>query len=293
MKRLWIGLAAAVAWVPVAASAEQFRYRYRPGQVLRARTTLAGATTIGPGRREMGKGQFRSVVLQTMRVRSVEGDVVTLEVAENMVSGTATTLGQTEPYRQPATTSVVKMTLRGRFISRSLLKPVGEAPQSGPLQAADALHGLNFPARDLKPGDAWEDTVMVPGAAGTQQVRLRSRYLGRATFRGRACARFSTTLRTETASETHAPAPPEAASVPEHGRLTATMITYFDPAAGVEVYSAGSLVATAPLDLSDVSPGAGSLSSITRIDTTQTLVSGTGKGAGARTRRRGGRRRRR
>jgi hypothetical protein len=256
------------------AYAEQFRYRLRPGQVVQNRASLAGATMMGPSGGSMVKMQFRAAIRQTLRVRSVIGGVATLEIKETPISGKVTAFGQTEPYNQPTRTLLVKLTERGRVISRKEISKSSDNSTVQGMDGTDALYGLNFPDRELKPGDSWEDTLTLGEQGASQAVRMASKYLGRAVFRGRNCAKFTTTL-TMPLSMGEESSGEDAAGAA--GTLTANVTTYFDPQAGVEVYSRGSFVITARADISGISTDAGELVTATKINFIQSLVSGQGK----------------
>jgi hypothetical protein len=260
--------------LPAAARAEKFRYKYRPGQTVQYRANMAGASMMGQNGGQMVKASYRTNMRHTQRVRSVAGGVVTLEIVDVPVSGTMTAMGRTERYKQSTTRSLVKLTERGRFVSRKTLSG-DEEKGSSPTDSLDALYGLNFPERDLKPGDTWEDTFTLGQASAPQTVKVRSRYVGPVVFRGKPCAKFTTTLATsmtEEAADTGAGEGP----VPQ-GRMKGTLTTYFDPAAGLEVYSSGSIVMVAKADLSQVSADAGEFASVMKINVVQSLASAGAK----------------
>lgn len=273
MRLFAITLLAALAF-PAAGHAEVFRYKYRPGQVVLNRVNMAGASMAGPPGGAMVKAQFRMSVRQTQRVRSVGGGIVTLEVAETTVSGQTTSNGKTESVEKSTTRSLVRMTERGRFLSRT---PVGEQAkdeESSEIEGTDALFGLNFPARNVTPGERWADTITVPAVGGARKVQVTTHYVGREKFRGRNCARFSSVLSLPMTAGAETGAPEGVAA---QGKISATVTTYFDPEAGVEVYSSGSLVLLARADLSKVSPEAGELATVSKINMIQSLA-----GSGAR-----------
>jgi hypothetical protein len=270
--RFLLTLLALAAATP--AYAERFRYRFRPGQVIQNRVNLAGATVMGPSGGSMVKMQFRAAMRQTQRVRSVGGGMVTLEIKETPVSGKVTAFGQTEPYNQPARTVLVKLTERGRVVSRKEVSKASSTSAVSGMDGTDALYGLNFPDRDLKPGDTWEDTLTLGKEGSPQPVRMSSKYLGRAVFRGRNCAKFVTTL-TMPLNMGEEAATEKAAGAA--GKLTARVTTYFDPQAGVEVYSSGSFVVTARADISAVSTDTGEIVTASKINFIQSLATGQGK----------------
>lgn len=235
---------------------------------------------IGQRGGSLAKMRFQVTARQTLRVVSVASGVVTLEATDTPVSGQMTAMGRTEQYPRTPTRYVVRMTERGKFLSR---KPVGAtasaAAQPDPtggdttMEAVDAFFGLSFPDRDLKPGDTWEETVAVGDTAKPRTVQLRSRYVGRELFRGRACAKF-TSVATMSATETIGAPQPGAVSegegtVATHGRMTANLTTYFDPVTGLEIYQRATLTVLSRTDLSGFSPGAGEFVSISRINSVQ------------------------
>jgi hypothetical protein len=256
-----------------AAHAERFHYRFKPGQIIEFRANLAGAAMLGQTSGSMMKMQFRSGVRQTQRVRSVSGGIATLDVTETALSGKMVVGGKTEPMLPPPVRSLVKLTERGRFISRlPLTGPPGESGVG--IEGADVTFGLNFPARDLKPGDTWQDTFEV--GEGTERKRVHGawKYESRERFRGRDCIRVSTMLTMKIADN----ADGGTGEAPlERGGMTARMITYFDPKAGSEVYSSGYLTLTSRLDLSAISPEAGELANVTKINLIQWLSNSPAK----------------
>ena len=250
---------------PNAAHAERFRYQYRPGQVIDVRANLAGASILGPTTGKMMKMQFRMSVKQTQRVRTVSGGVATLDVVETPLSGKMMSGGKTETMKKPPTRYQIRVTERGRFVSRKDLSPADDEEGGSGVDGADALFGLNFPDRDLKPGDTWEDTLSVPSGGVPQKVRGTWKYVGRELFQGRDCAKISTTLTIPTGGSS-------GSGLTESSKMSASMVTYFDPKEGVEVYSSGFLTLTNKADLTAISPDAGELASVTKINSIQWLV---------------------
>ena len=259
-------LLAALIGAPTAARAERFRYQYRPGQVIDVRANLAGASILGPTTGKMMKMQFRMSVKQTQRVRAVSGGVATLDVVETPISGKMMSGGKTEAMKKPPTRYQIRVTERGRFVSRKDLGPANDEEGGSGMDGADALFGLNFPDRDLKPGDTWEDTLSVPSGGVPQKVRGTWKYVGRELFQGRDCAKISTTLTIPTSGGS------SGGELNESSKMSASMVTYFDPKEGVEVYSSGFLTLTNKADLTAISPDAGELASVTKINSIQWLV---------------------
>lgn len=284
LMRFWLLCACSIPlFVPSAARAEKFKYGFRPGQVIESRAGMAGASIMGPSGGDLLKMQFRVSIKQTLRVLSVAGGVVTLEVTDKPLAGKMTAMGRTQDYDRTTTKSVVRITQRGKFLSRKEVPAPGtpafavEAEAGAPdeMDGADALFGLNFPDRDLKPGDTWRDTITVGSRESPTKVLMTCRYVGRETVFGRKCAKFTSTV-------THAPADEDPAlAVPgleTQGRFTASQTCYFDPAAGIEVYSSGWMTTTMRTDFSALSPEGGELVSATRINVVQYLASAARKG---------------
>jgi hypothetical protein len=269
MKTSPLLLTACVCALSSRAGAEVFHYRFAPGSVVQNRISLAGASLTGPSG-QLAKSQFRTQLRQVQRVRSLAGGVATLEVLEAPVKSVTIAAGQTNTSKGSSTRSLVKITDRGRFLGREHVG--GEEQQSDPMDGVDALYGLNFPARDVKPGDTWTDVIPVGEGNDARKVTVTTRYVGKETVRGRNCAKFSTrfTMPLLTPSESAAlqGGPPLA------GKLTGTVTTYFDPAAGVEVYSSGSVSMAMKADLSSLSAEAGELATVTRINVIQQLAAG-------------------
>jgi hypothetical protein len=266
-------LAFAALSVPTAARAERLRYQFRPGQNLQYRANLAGATMLGRTGGKMARMQFRMNARQLQRVRSVSGGVVVLDVVETTLSGKMTLGGKTEAMPRTPNRSVVRMTARGRFLERKGSNEADEAGEAGGaagVEGADVLFGLNFPDRDLKPGDTWQDTFVLGSKAQPRRVRATWKYVAREVFQGRSCAKITTVL-----SMPMSDSDPElGAAFMQQGKMSATMTTYFDPKAGVEVYSSGSLITASKADLSSLSPEAGELANVTKINLIQWYVPG-------------------
>lgn len=264
----FVFLALIALTLPTAARAERLRYQFRPGQRLQYRANLAGATMLGQSGGKMARMQFRMNARQLQRVRSVAGGVVVLEVVETTLSGKMTLGGKTEAMPRTPNRSVVRMTARGRFLERKGQNEAGEAGGASGVDGADVLFGLNFPDRDLKPGDTWQDTFVIGSKAQPRRVRATWKYVAREVFQGRSCAKITTTL-----SMPMSDSDPElGADFSQQGKMSATMTTYFDPKAGVEVYSSGSLISASKADLTSLSPEAGELANVTKINLIQWYV---------------------
>ncbi len=270
--------------LPTAARAEKFRYKYRAGQVVQSRAGMAGASLVGPTTGDPLKMQFRVSIKQTARVLSVKGGVVTLQVTDTPISGKMMAMGESQALDRPPTRAVVRLTERGKFLSRKEI-PSGGAMEAelelagGPgddMAAAEALFGLNFPDRDLKPGDTWQDTLTVGPRESPLKVTMTGRYVGHETFRGRKCAKFVTTVTHGSGNDETTGGVRGELGLPSSGRFTATLTTYFDPAAGVDVYSTGSMISTSRTDLSALNPEGGEIVSATKINVVQYLTPAAG-----------------
>jgi hypothetical protein len=254
--------------ISAGARAETLRYKFRSGQVITSRTSAAGATMMGQTAGQMNRMQFRSTGKQVERVQSVGGGVVALEVTDLPGTSTVNSGGRSETTKGTATKSLIRMTERGKFLSRKNLSARGETGGSGQLEGLDAVFGLNFPERDLKPGDTWEDTITAGEGSNGQKVHVTWKYLSRETFRGRECAKISTTLSLVLdPGESAQPGLPAT-----QGRVSGTVTTYFDPKAGQEVYSSGSIVVQAKADLSAIAQEAGELATVSKINLVQSLL---------------------
>lgn len=253
-----------------AARAERFRYKLRPEQTLRNRISVAAASLSTRGEAQPVKMQFRSQVLQTQRVRASGNGQVTVQVSELTQSGQMTVMGRTQSLRERRPeTYVVRMTDRGKFLSRS---SAGEGTSMPGLEAMDALFGLAFPDQDLKPGDTWQETVQVRSDLGPRTVRLTGKYVGRETFRSRQCARFQLSLTMPFALGPKGDA--DTAGLAPEGQVTATVTCLFDPEAGHEVYSSGTATVLARLDLSSLGPDAGEMANVFKLNFVQSLQEG-------------------
>ncbi|MFN3650852.1 MAG: hypothetical protein ACK47B_14850 [Armatimonadota bacterium] len=257
---------------PLSAAGERFQYKLRPGQVLEYRTHVAGAGIMGQPGGEMMKMQMRTAQRVVQRVRSVSGGAITLEVAETPISGKMTAFGQTQEYKPTATRTVYRLDTRGKVLSRKSSAPAGEGGGLTEMGGLDAMWGVQFPNRELKPGDSWEDRIGAPDDPENPPVKVTTRFVGREKVRGRNCAKFTSVFSMpmgggEEAEELEGPT--------STGSVSGTLTTYFDPAAGYEVYSSGSIVIRMKADLSSVSPDAGELANVTKLNYVTSLVPGT------------------
>lgn len=269
MRSIILLLSTLVLLSPAVARAERLTYRFRPGQTYQFRASLAGATMLGQTGGPMARMQFRMTARQVQKVRSVSGGTVVLDVVETTLSGKMTTGGKTETMQRTPTRSVVRLTSRGRFLDRKGQDAEGEAGGASGMEGADVLFGLNFPDRDLKPGDTWQDTFEIRSGGVPRQVRATWKYAAREVFQGRPCAKITTLLSMPmTDSAELGPG----TSFSEQGKMSATMTTYFDPKQGIELYSSGSLVMTSKADLSALNPEAGELANVTKINLIQWYV---------------------
>lgn len=250
------------------ARAERLRYRFRPGQTIQYRANLAGATMLGQTGGQMARMQFRMTARQVQRVRSISGGTVVLEVVETTLSGKMTMGGKTEPMERAPNRSVVRMTERGRFLDRKGQGDPAEEGGASGIDGADVLFGLNFPDRDLKPGDSWQDTFVIGSKTEPQRVRATWKYVSREVFQGRPCVKITTTLSMPMSGGDTELGPGFA----QQGKMSATMTTYFDPKEGLEIYSSGSLVTASKADLTSLSPEAGELANATKINLIQWYV---------------------
>ena len=144
------------------------------------------------------------------------------------------------------------MTERGKVLSRKAIGESADADADSGIEGTDALYGLNFPDRDLKPGDSWEDAVSVGVEGEARKVRMSTRFVRWETFRGIRCARFATTLTVPQSTEGITPG--DGLSTGLANKVSATVTTYFDPKKGTELYSRGSLAMVGRADLSGVTP---------------------------------------
>lgn len=270
MARLVLVSAICSLCASAAAHAEVFRYKFHPGQVISSRLSLAGATMAGQTAGQMTRMQFRTSSKQVQRVQYVSGGVVSLEVTDLPGTYTMSSGGQTQSSKGTATKTLIRLTERGKFISRKSLSGGSEQAGASQLDGLDAVFGLNFPAHDIKPGDTWDDTITVGEGLRAKKVHVTWKYLSRETFRARDCARIhasvSVPLDTGELSQPGMPA--------TQGRISGTVVTYFDPKVGQEIYSSGSIVVQAKADLSGVSPEAGEIATVSKINLVQSLLAG-------------------
>ena len=272
--------ACAVLGLSGAAHAERFHYQYHPGQMTVSRVSMAGAAILGPTGASMARMQFRSVSRQTERVRSLAGGIVTIDVTDQPISTETIVGGKADRSRKPVSKSEVRVTDHGKFLTRKSSGKSDEANDGSPgLDGLDITYGLSFPDKDLQPGDKWENTLTMGSGPTAQRVRATWRYVGHVKFRGRDCIRVNTNVSLVPPAMVD-DGEPAAAAAPQ-SRMTANVVTYFDPAKGVEVYSSGSVILSTRADLSalgaDGNSDGGSFAGVTKINVVQSLLSGTAK----------------
>jgi hypothetical protein len=223
------------------------------------------------------------VLRQAQKVRSVSGGIVTLDVSEQPVSGSMTVDGRTE--RMPpeaATRYTVRMTQRGKFLSRTDGSGGAGSGLGGtgtPLDTIDVLHGLNFPNRDVKPGDTWSDTLTVGPPGEKQKVNVTWTFAGREKLQGRDCAKITTALSASLTDEQGPGAALGETGVSSSGKISGAITTYFDPQAGQEVYATGHVLLVMRADLSGVSPEVGEFATAMKNNVIQSLIPASSKGS--------------
>jgi hypothetical protein len=273
MRKAWVlfslGLVCAVA---APASALQLRYRFRPGATTRYRVMVAaGALSQSPAAPHPMKMQFTLDAHAVQKVLSVSRTGVA-EIEFVNTAGTMKTTSQGRTSTSPVAREVARMKLteRGKLLSYHT-QPSGEeaasiatsrAPAGGPRLGADpaasdvvggagaelrqadplrALAGLNFPDRDLKPGDHWRSESRIDlGNGRTMVMRIASRFLSVIDYKGRKCARIST--RFEMPMDTAGlDGDNRALAMNARGKLAGQITTLFDYVAGQELYVDGSV----------------------------------------------------
>jgi hypothetical protein len=256
------------------AEAIQLRYKFRKGDVSTYRTMVAAAgQSQSPFATGPMKMQMSVDVLSTQRVLSVAPNG-TAQIESRNLSGTMrmTTSGKTETSKVPAEKTIYTLTDRGRLLRyRDLAtekKAADGATQPGGAGSADgagaagtentdplkALYGLNFPARDLKPGETWNAESKVDiGPGRSVVVKIASRFLAVITFQGRRCAKILTAFEMPMAPPGGA-GEAEGVSMTSDGKITGQLTSFFDIEEGREVYTDGSVAMlmkmqmSAPLD---------------------------------------------
>lgn len=243
-----LGLGLVLAW-PSPAMAVQFRYKFKPGSKTTYRVMIAaGALAQTPLTPETMKMQF-SMDMQTIQKvvgvsRSGVADLVWTNTSATMKM---TAMGKTSSNKIPPEVSRLKLTDRGKLLSYKT-KPNGEpaateAPvgfdQADPMRA---LAGLNFPDRDLQPGDTWATESKVDLGNGQSMVmKIASRFVALVDYKGRKCAKITTAFEMPMdPGEMNGRA--EDMSVKGQGKVAGQMMTLFDNAAGREVYADGAVI---------------------------------------------------
>jgi hypothetical protein len=256
---------ALLSLVAAPAEAIRLRYRFRKGEVATYRTLAAAAAQSDtPLTAEPMRMQMRVDVISRQRVLSVS-PTGTAQIESRNLSGTTrmTAMGKTQTTKADPEVTVYTLTDRGRVIRYrevptrraagatpdTVIDPVlGAAPGSGEGAFGDsdplkALYGLNFPDRDLKPGDVWTAQSPVEVASGRKVViRISSRFVGMTRYRGRECARIVTSFEMPTEpAEAGGATDADGFSFSQEGRITGQITSYFDVAEGREVYTDGAV----------------------------------------------------
>lgn len=249
------------------AEAIQLRYKFRKGDVSTYRTMLAAAgQSQSPFATAPIKMQMTVDVLSTQRVLSVSPDGTAQIEAKNASGSTRMTVsGKTETSKVPPEKTIYTLTDRGRLLRyrEQGARTAAASPPAGPeaggvgmdnTDPLKALYGLNFPARDLKPGETWNAESKVDiGPGQSVMVKIASRFLAMTTFQGRRCAKILTAFEMPMAPPMGA-GEAEGVSMTSDGKVTGQITSFFDVEEGREVYSDGSVAMlmkmqmTAPLD---------------------------------------------
>lgn len=283
------------------AQAIRLRYKFRKGEVSTYRTLVAAAAqTETPLASRPMRLQMRVDVISIQRVLSVAPDG-TARIESRNLSGTSrvTSMGKTETTQAPPERTVYTLTDRGRVLRyRELPDPkvrakadrqAREGPNPSPFEESDpfkALYGLNFPDRDLKPGESWSTQSEVEvGPGRTVVIKIASRFLGLVTFRGRRCAKIETAFEMPTEPQEGVPTPPDAEGVSfsQDGRVTGRLTSFFDVAEGREIYTDGSVALVMKMKMSAPADPSGAMetaemNSVMKMNLRQVFLKSTAPG---------------
>jgi hypothetical protein len=242
-----LGLGLALAW-PSPAMAVQFRYKFKPGSKATYRVMIAaGALAQTPLAPETMKMQFSMDMRTIQKVVGISrSGVADLEWTNTTGTMKMTAMGRTTANKTPREVSRLKLTDRGKLLSYKTKtdgEPAAEAPagfdQADPMRA---LAGLNFPDRDLRPGDTWATESKVDLGNGQSMVmKIASRFVALVDYKGRKCAKITTAFEMPM-DPTEMNGRAEDLSVKGEGKVAGQMMTLFDNAAGREVYADGSVI---------------------------------------------------
>jgi hypothetical protein len=210
----------------------------------------AGALAQTPFTPEAMKMQFSIDMHTVQKVVSVSrSGVADLESTNTTGTMKMTAMGKTSSSKSPREVSRLKLTDRGKLLAYKTKtdgEPAAAAAESPTgFDQADpmrALAGLNFPDRDLQPGDTWATESKVDLGNGQSMVmKIASRFVALVDYKGRKCAKITTAFEMPMdPSEMNGRA--EDLAVKGQGKVAGQMTTLFDNAAGQEVYADGSVI---------------------------------------------------
>jgi hypothetical protein len=256
---LTVGLAAVQSLAgPAPASALELRYKFKPGALIRYRVMVAaGALAQTPMAPEPVKMQFTMDMRMVQKVLTVsKSGIADQEWTTTQGTMKMTAAGRTNSSKMEREVSRLKLTDRGKLLSyHTLGGDAAPAASAGPVgfDQADpmrALAGLNFPDRDVKPGDTWASESKVDLGGGQSRVmKIASRFVGLARYKGRQCARIQTAF--EMPMDVSAmTGEAEGVTVKSQGKITGQIMTLFDYTAGRELYADGSVIMLVKMKMS-------------------------------------------
>jgi hypothetical protein len=274
--------------LPTPASALQLRYKFKPGSTTTYRVMVASAALAQiPVAPEPVKMQFSLELKTVQKVLSLSrSGVADLEWTNSAGTMKMTAMGRSNSSKLPREVTRLKLTDRGKLLSyRAQPASGGQAPVAAPaggpigMEGADpmrALAGLNFPDRDLKPGDTWAAESKVDMGNGQSVVmKIASKFEALTSYKGRKCARITTAFEMPM-DATGMGGEGEGASMKGEGKVAGQVTTLFDYEAGRELYADGSVVMLVKLQMSGaMDPAAGQsleMTSAMKLNVRQVLI---------------------
>jgi hypothetical protein len=228
------------------------RFEPKVGETHRHKLTISGRMTMEMMGEEM-RVETTAEVDYAEKALSREGDVTQYET--ELLGGELTMVnetlgGQTQTIDTPAGRVVAEYDGRGRLVKvveHEFEGQVSEQPLmgSGPESMATSSHYGSFPEGDVKEGDVWSDTIVMPLAPDGPEVEMEftSELLALTTFQSRKCAKIRTSFSAPLAvdaTDFGVPASGEDAGGVE-ATLQGDVVMYYDYENSLYVYGQGTV----------------------------------------------------
>lgn len=254
------------------AGAVVLRYNPKPGATFKYKESMKGAGEMTmPMSPEPMRMQMEERSLSSIKVLSVGPEAIQLE--HTVLSGTLklTMQGElAESEKLPKSRTMFKLTPRGKVLEARIVEGEKEAKAEEPfpgamgfLQGMGQLSFVPFPEGDVKPGDKWSETVVIPAPAKDMpsfSASYNCELLELLTYRGRRCAKIRTSVDIPmpltdwmaklVGEESEAPVAAEG-----DGKISVSYIWYFDRENSVDVSSEGSGAVAMKMTMGDPESG--------------------------------------